>query len=345
MNSPLQGGAKRKVGWDGPSLAGPRGTRRRLVRWLAAGAGLLGGVAAWLVLGTGEIGDSSRVGVLGPLAPGGPERSAPYERTGRDAEAAVSLGGEDSIDVRFEDPPRSGIVFDVGTGEVLWHRRVREEGPIASLTKIMSALIVTERLGRLGRRVEVDSRAVGLRGSGGVTGSAVGIEAGMRIEASALFQAMMVSSANDAATALAIEAAGSTGRFVRLMNRRARLLELECTRFVSPHGLEPENRSCAADLAAMTRLAMDQPRISRVARRRRAVVDFPIEGGERHLATTNPLLQAGYEGTIGLKTGFTEEAGQSLAAVVRRDGRAYGCVLLDSPNPAEQARRLLDLAF
>jgi D-alanyl-D-alanine carboxypeptidase (penicillin-binding protein 5/6) len=82
-----------------------------------------------------------------------------------------------------------------------------------------------------------------------------------------------------------------------------------------------------------------------VARKERVVVDFPIEGGERHLATTNPLLQADYEGTIGLKTGYTEEAGSSLAAVVRRDGRTLAAVLLDAPDVQAQAERLLDAAF
>jgi D-alanyl-D-alanine carboxypeptidase len=88
-----------------------------------------------------------------------------------------------------------------------------------------------------------------------------------------------------------------------------------------------------------------EPRIPRIARQERAAVDFPIRGGERHLATTNPLLQQGYEGTIGLKTGYTEEAGPCLAAVVRRDGRTLVAILLDSPDPAAQAEKLLEAGF
>ncbi len=344
MNSPLQGGRKRGVGWDGPSFGDPRGTRGRLRRRLAVAAGLVAGVAGWLAFGEGDVGDSTRLGSLGVLTPGAEHEPAPRERPQptRAAEASLSLGGRDEVRVELEDPPAAGLLFDVDTGDVLWRRDARAERPVASLTKIMTALLVAEDLRRPRRQVEIGGDAAGLDAAGGVLGSAVGLEAGMRVSVGALFHAMLISSANDASTALAIESAGSAGRFVERMNRRARRLELDCTHFVSAHGLEPENRSCAADLAVLTRLAMDEPLIERVARKPRAVVEFPIAGGKRHLATTNPLLREGYEGAIGLKTGFTEEAGSSLVAVVRRDGRTLAAVLLDSEDPAGQAGKLFE---
>lgn len=351
MTSPLQGGTKRRLGWDGPTLAGPRGTRRRLWRRLAAGIGVLAAIAVWLTVGAGETRDGPALGTAGVVGSGtelegtDPAR-AKRERTGpHDTAAAVALGPEDTLDVELEDEPAAGLLFDADSGEVLWRLRPRAELPIASLTKIMTALLVVEDGGRPGEMVEIDRHTSGLEASGGVLGSAVGLEPGMRVEEGALFQAMLVASANDAATALAAEVAGTPERFVARMNARARRLGLDCTSFVSPYGLEPENRSCAADLAALTRLALEEPRIPRVAGEARAVVDFPIAGGKRHLATTNPLLQDGYPGTIGLKTGYTEEAGQSLAAVVRRDGRTLVAILLDSPDSAAQAEKLFEAGF
>ena len=307
-------------------------------------AGLAAGVAGWLAFGEGDVDDSAPVGTLGVLTPGAEREpgAQPRQQPTRAEEAALALGGRDEVRLEFEDPPAAGLLFDLDTGDVLWRRRAHDERPVASLTKIMTALLVAEDLRRPGRQVEIGGAAAGLDASGGVLGSAVGLEAGMRVSGGALFHAMLISSANDASTALAIESAGSVERFVESMNRRARRLGLDCTHFVSPHGLEPENRSCSADLGALTRLAMAEPLVERVARKPRAVVDFPISGGRRHLSTTNPLLQEGYEGTIGLKTGFTEQAGSSLVAVVRRDGRTLGAVVLDSEDPPGQAKKLFE---
>lgn len=350
-SGPLQGGTKRKLGWDGPTLAGPRGTRRRLRRRLAAaGAGVVAAIAVWLTVGAGETRDAP-MKTAGVVPPGmTPQRGGEGGGGGGQPEAdgspaAVALGPEDTLGIELEDEPAAGLLFDADSGEVLWRLRPRAELPIASLTKIMTALLVVEDGGRPGELVEIDRHTSGLEASGGILGSAVGLEPGMRVEEGALFEAMLMSSANDAATALAADVAGTPERFVAKMNERARRLGLDCTRFVTPYGLEPENRSCAADLAVLTNLALDEPRIPRIAGQERTVVDFPIRGGKRHLATTNPLLQEGYEGTIGLKTGYTEEAGQCLAAVVRRDGRTLVAILLDSPDPAAQAEKLLDAGF
>ena len=129
------------------------------------------------------------------------------------------------------------------------------------------------------------------------------------------------------------------------MNARARALGLGCTRFVSSHGLERGNRSCARDLAVLTRLAMANRRIARVARRRQVSFRFPIKGGRLFLSGHNPLIRAGYRGAIGLKTGYTNEAGRCFVGVARRRGRTLGVVLLNSPNPAKHAARLLNRGF
>ena len=254
--------------------------------------------------------------------------------------ASVALEGDDAFDLHFKlRPPRAGIVFDLDTGDVLWRRRPLERRPIASLTKVMTALVVTTRTQPHDLvRIHADA----LR----YTGRSVGVlKRGKRVRAEALLSAALITSANDAAIALAHHVGGSIRGFARLMNERARVLGLSCTHFVSPHGAEKGNRSCPADLAAMTRLAMAQHRIARIARIPYTQIPASVKGKRLYLATTNPLLATGYPGTIGLKTGYTSEAGRCLIAVVRRGRRTLGAVLLDSPNPGEQAKRLLERAL
>ena len=90
---------------------------------------------------------------------------------------------------------------------------------------------------------------------------------------------------------------------------------------------------------------LDEPRLARIVRRRRAVLPFPIKGGHLYLFNNNPLLRTGYPGTIGIKTGYTDAAGHCLVAAARRNGRRLGVVLLDSPDTGRQARQLLDRGF
>jgi D-alanyl-D-alanine carboxypeptidase (penicillin-binding protein 5/6) len=253
--------------------------------------------------------------------------------------AAVALEGDDAFRIGFRSPPRAGIVFDVGSGEVLWRRDPLSPRPIASLTKVMTALVVTTTT-RPRERVRVPAAALRYEGRG------VGVlKRGKLVPVEALLSAALITSANDAAIALAHHVGGSVRGFARLMNERARVLGLQCTRFVSPHGLEKANRSCPADLAAMTRLAMAERRIARIARIPYTQIRAAVRGKRLYLATTNPLLAAGYRGTIGLKTGYTEDAGRCLIAVVRHGRRTLAAVLLGSPNPGEQAKRLLERAF
>jgi D-alanyl-D-alanine carboxypeptidase len=203
----------------------------------------------------------------------------------------------------------------------------------------MTALVVVEHTSSR-ERVKITRAALAYRGSG------VGVlPKGRRVPIEGLLHGLLLVSGNDAAIALAGHVAGSEPRFVRMMNRRARALGLRCTRFVSSHGLERGNRSCPADLAALTRLAMDERRIARVVRKPTAAVRFPIRNGRLFVNSTNPLVRGGYPGALGLKTGYTEEAGRCLVGVARRGHRRLGVVLMHSPDPARQARKLLTTGF
>ncbi len=263
-----------------------------------------------------------------PLAGGGTEPSP----------LAVRLGvGGDPVRQHFEHPPRAGLQCDLDAGRVLRRRAPTRVLASAWLTKLMTALLVAERLPR-GARVPITRAALRYRGSG------VGMfRLGRRVAVDTMLHGLLLPSGNDAAIALAQRAGGSVKGFVRLMNRRARAMGLLCTRFSRPDGYEDAgNHSCAVDLAALARAVLRVPRLARIVRRRSAVLPAPVRGGRVYLYNHNPLLRARYRGTTGLKTGYTRAAGLCLVATARRRGVRLGVVLLHSPDPGRQAQRLLD---
>jgi serine-type D-Ala-D-Ala carboxypeptidase (penicillin-binding protein 5/6) len=251
----------------------------------------------------------------------------------------VPLNGVDALHVRLRKPPKGLLLFDVDTGEVLLRHKPLRRLPIASLTKVMTALVVTQHS-------QPEDRVRVTRSSLHYSGSGVGVlPKGKRVRLESLLNGMMIVSGNDAAIALADHVGGNQRHFVSLMNERARTLGLRCTRFVDPHGLSPRDRSCARDLAVLTRLAMANHRITRIVRREHVEFRFPIKGGHLFLSGHNPLIRAGYRGAIGLKTGFTDEAGRCFIGVARRRGRTLAIVLLNDPNPLKHAAALLNAGF
>ena len=247
----------------------------------------------------------------------------------------------DPVHVRFKKPPRSALLFDLDSGRVLWRRDPTRVLPIASLTKMMTALVVAERIPP-GSKVRVTNEALRYQGSG------IGmLPRGKWIGINTMLHGLLLPSGNDAAIALAQRSAGgSVNRFVRYMNEKAKSLGLLCTRFSTPSGFEDKgNHSCAGDLAALARAVLREPRLARIVRRRQAVLPFPIKGGRLWLYNNNPLLRLGYRGTTGLKTGYTDAAGRCLVATARRGSIRLGVVLLDSPDPGKQAMQLLDRGF
>jgi D-alanyl-D-alanine carboxypeptidase len=272
-----------------------------------------------------------RPGSLGPTP-----RAKPVTTN---APAGISLTGARPIRVHFRTPPRAGLVFDMTTGQALWAYRPLKRLPIASLTKIMTAILVVERTGP-NERARVTREALNYSGSG------VGVlPRGRMVPVEGLLAGMLLPSGNDAAIALADHIAGRDRDFAKLMNARARAMGLHCTRYVSSYGLQAGNRSCAADLAVLARVAMRKPRIARLVRKPQAKVRFPIASGYLFLNSTNPLLHDRFPGTIGLKTGSTLEAGHCYVGVVHRGRRTIGVVLLNSPNSMLQAEELVTAAM
>ncbi len=332
MISPLEGGSRRRA-------SRRRRVRRRVATLIAVLIPIAGVAAAWFLLSDngGALGGApakagSRTAVTkdrspaaAPSQPGSPE--------------AVALEAPDAFALHFKQPPKAGLVFDLKTGRVLWRRNPLERLPIASITKLMTALLVAEKT-RNSDPVLITPDALHYSGSG------VGLlPKGRHVSVKALLYGLLLPSGNDASIALADHVAHTQRRFVAMMNAKAQSLGLLCTHYVSPHGLEPGNRSCPADLAALARTVLRHERIASIVRQAHAVVRFPIKGGKLWLNNTNPLLRMGYPGTIGLKTGDTDEAGHCLIAVVRHGAKTIGVVLLHSPNPPQQARSLLARAF
>jgi D-alanyl-D-alanine carboxypeptidase (penicillin-binding protein 5/6) len=279
---------------------------------------------------SGPLKDSSTA----PLAGGG---TAPSPLALR-----LDLPG-DPISVKFKKPPRSAVVFDLDTGRVLWRRDPTRVLPIASLTKMMTALVVTDRV-KAGSKVLITKEALHYEAGG----SAVGLlPRGKWIGVNTMLYGLMLPSGNDAAIALAQRAAGgSVQRFVRYMNEKAAQMGLVCTHFSTPSGFsDKDNQSCAADLAAIGRAVLREPRLARIVGKRQAIVPFPIKGGKLYLYNHNPLLNQGYPGTTGIKTGYTDAAGRCLVATAKHGAVKLGVVLLDSPDPGKQATQLLDKGF
>jgi D-alanyl-D-alanine carboxypeptidase (penicillin-binding protein 5/6) len=296
-------------------------------------------VVLWVVLGRPGDGPTTPIAASGAVAGDSAIGTGPAQSSFEPSSPApIELLTVDAFDVTWRKPPRAALVFDVENGDSLYRRRATEELPIASLTKIMTALAVTAAT-RPGDVVRIPK---GLR----YEGSAVGLlPLGRRVKLEPLLAGLMIVSGNDAAIALADHVSGSERRFVALLNEQARLWNLDCTHFSTPHGLSKGDRSCPVDLAVMTRLAMREHRIVNLARRSQAAYRFPIKGRKLFLSGHNPLIRANYPGAIGLKTGYTDAAGRCFVGVARRHGRTFGVVLLDSPDPGKQAARLLDLAF
>ena len=212
---------------------------------------------------------------------------------------------------------------------------------MASLTKIMTALVVVERT-RPSEPVRITQAALDYTGSG------IGLlPKGRRVRLEALLNGLLIvvrQRRGDRAGGARVGHA--SGASCASMNRHARQWGLRCTHFASSHGLEPRQplvraRPGGADAARHVEAA--HPRA--IVRRRQAVLRFPIKGGKLYLYGHNPLMRLGYPGTIGLKTGYTDEAGRCFVGVVRRGDRRLGVVLLDSRDPSKHAPKLLDAAF
>jgi serine-type D-Ala-D-Ala carboxypeptidase (penicillin-binding protein 5/6) len=231
----------------------------------------------------------------------------------------------------------SVALVDLDSGQVLFQRRAGKRRPIASTTKIMTALLVLEE-SKAGDVVTASGNAASQEGS------VLGLREGEEITVRYLVSALLLQSANDAAVALAEHVAGSVPEFVDLMNARAREFGALDTHFESPNGLDDRGYSTARDLAVITVEAYRNETFVEVVSRPAVRIPSP-DREPRHIQNRNALLWL-YPGAIGVKTGFTSAAGFCLVGAAERDGLRLGTVVLGAPHEAfSDAAAFLSFGF
>lgn len=255
-------------------------------------------------------------------------------------------GSAPGFDNPLRKEPRAGLVADLDTGQVLWAKAASRSLPIASVTKLMTALVVNGN-SKPTERVRISRLAVAAQGS------RVGLlPLYKNVQLETMLYGLLLPSGNDAAVALAEHVAGDVPSFVSMMNSQADALGLHCTTFDSPSGFEEvrrqrdaKNRSCATDLAILGKAVLDQPRLAKIVGSTSAIRPFPIKGRRIFFSNHNPMLKDGYPGTLGLKTGYTDAAGKTFVGAARRGGHRLVVVLLNTPDIGRQAEKLLDRGF
>jgi D-alanyl-D-alanine carboxypeptidase len=232
---------------------------------------------------------------------------------------------------------RYAILVDPASGAVLWSRRGRTPAPPASLTKMLTALAVRASLG-------LDAVTVASRASVRQPARRLALKRGQRLTVNQALKSLMIVSANDVAVMLAEAAGGSVARFARAMDAESELLGLRGSSWRNPNGLDARgHRSTAFDLAILARAVLQDRWLARVVRMRHAA--FTMASGRRVTLTAHSRFLLGYRGAIGVKTGFTDDAGHCLAAAATRGGRTLIAVVLHSPDNAADAGRMLDWGF
>jgi serine-type D-Ala-D-Ala carboxypeptidase (penicillin-binding protein 5/6) len=244
--------------------------------------------------------------------------------------------------VRHTFAPRlsaaAAIVVDAGTGRVVWARNAHARLRIASLTKIMTAVLALKKL-EPNDVVTVD------RSVPRVPLVREGLRAGERVKAWKLFYAMLLYSGNDDALALAIATAGDKWTFVREMNDEAKRLGLRDSHFISPSGVvDRDNYSSAWDVAALSRIALRNERFQTIVRTKEVHVSWSAPTYSKIYINNNLMLRS-YRGANGIKTGYTHKSGDCLAVSATRHGRTLIAVVLNAPNMYVDATRLLNFGF
>jgi len=236
----------------------------------------------------------------------------------------------------FSNPPPSYLLQV--NGQTFRERNSNTRRPPASLTKIMTALIILERCG-------LDEVVVVSRGAARETGSRVGLRRGDRLTVRDLLAATLMASANDACRALADHAGGNQRNFVARMNARARSLHLDNTRFSNACGHDSAGLySTAHDLAVLTEKAMKVPHFASLVARRSMSITTVKGNRSFYLRNINRLIGK-YPGALGVKTGTTPNAGQCLVALAEREDRKVLLVIMHSRHRWRTAPAMLDAAF
>ena len=208
---------------------------------------------------------------------------------------------------------------------------------MASTTKIMTAIVAIENY-PLSKTIKIPKEAVGIEGY------SIYLQEGECLTFEDLLYALLLESANDSAVAIAISVSGSVDSFVELMNNKASELGLSDTHFSNPHGLDDENHyTTAKELAIIATYAMKNPLFAEIVSTYKRVIRLG-DNGSRVLINHNKLLRS-FDGTLGIKTGFTKKSGRCLVSCAERDGVKLVCVTINAPSDWSDHKELLELGF
>lgn len=233
---------------------------------------------------------------------------------------------------------QSALLMDAATGTILYQKAAHTRRPMASTTKIMTALLVLEH-GQLADVVTASEHAVNTPHTG------LYLRKGEQVTQEDLLWAILLRSANDACVASAEHVAGSEEAFVALMNAKAQELGMKDTHFVNPHGLHhPDHYSSAYDLGILARYAMNHPLFAEIVGRKRRRIQRSMEKQDVVLVNKNRLLFL-WNLADGVKTGYTRQAGHCLVASASQEGWRLIAVVLKSNNAFADSRALLEYGF
>ena len=234
-----------------------------------------------------------------------------------------------------ETSAKAACILEMQTGRVLFEHNMHARLPMASTTKVMTALLAIE----LG---DPEDQVVCSENAFGVSGTSIYLQAGEALTLGEMLLGLMLSSGNDAAVAIAEHLGGTVEEFAQMMNARAREIGAVNTHFVNPHGLPDDNHyTTAYDLALITREAMKSDAFRMLVSTQRASIPWEGRDYPRQLTNKNRLL-SGYPGATGVKTGFTSKAGRCLAFGASRDGLELVGAVLSCSDWFDEAARLMD---
>ncbi|MFH0912607.1 MAG: D-alanyl-D-alanine carboxypeptidase family protein [Patescibacteria group bacterium] len=257
--------------------------------------------------------------------------------------ASQFLRPEPVRDVLYPNPQvesAAAIVTDLDTGKVLFAKNADEPMAMASITKIMTAWVV------LSSNINLDEVYVVPEEATKVPGSRMYLAVGEKMSVDSLLKGALIESANDAAYTLAFNALGSIDRFVEMMNAYAQQLGLKNTNFTNVWGAdEPGHYSCARDIATLTALALQNETFRNIVSVKKTVVTDIYGKLQHNLNNTNKLLGT-YLNIIGVKTGTTNNSGESLVVAARGESnQTIITVLLNSPDRFTEGKTLLEWAL
>lgn len=230
-------------------------------------------------------------------------------------------------------------VLEKDSKRVMYSHNMDARLPMASTTKVMTAITVIQNCDDLNKLIQVDDNAIGIEGT------SIYLRKGEVISVKDLLYGLMLRSGNDAATALAYHIGGSVEGFAKQMNDLAHNIGAKNSNFANPHGLDNKNHyTTAYDLALISAYALNNPKFKEIVSTKTHVIEATNVSDKRYLTNKNRLLSS-LKGCCGVKTGFTSKAGRCLVSAVERDSTTYICVVLNCGPMFEESTSLLNACF